>query len=340
MYLHAGAKYRDQRLDTNLCCFPRRWASVVTPTNSCFYSKYTGDLVQVAMAPRITPADRPIYDSLAIYLTSVSLVNGSQQAPLSEETMVEHVSLDSGSSLSHIPAAVAAKLYEALGAFDDSGVSGNGDVFVNCEHINSPATINFGFGDSENKAEIRVPLKEVVWTTKEFYGERRTVKGMSCLLGIKPSIQGAALLGDTFLRSAYLVYDLSNNVIALAQMNPDSTKETIVDFKETDTVLPGVKNVVSLLSVATTTTFYGGWKDIKSGTRVRMLTPTTTSGSRPEATGAGNNGGERPAVTTGAGATGTTSGAGSSSSSAATRSKIEHLMTGVVALLAVAAISL
>lgn len=283
-------------------------------------AKYTGELVQIAMAPRVTSADRPIYDSLAIYLTSINLANGTQGTALTPEGMVEHVSLDTGASLSHIPVEAATKLYDALGAFDDTKESGGetDDVWIDCSWLESSTTIDFGFSDGQNSAHIRVPIKEVVWTSTEFYGERRTVKGLSCMLGIKPSIQGASLLGDTFLRSAYVVYDLSNNVIALAPMNPNPTEEKIVDFKETDTILPGVKNVVTLVSVAETTTFWGGWRDVKSGTRVRNLTPaTTTTGSQPAGTDSGSHeAGNGAAATTGPGVSGTSTGAGATPTNA------------------------
>ena len=44
-----------------------------------------------------------------------------------------------------------------------------------------------------------------------------------CGLHLSPTRSKMAVLGDSFLRSAYVVYDLDNKVIALAQSNNTAT---------------------------------------------------------------------------------------------------------------------
>lgn len=245
--------------------------------------KYIGDLVQVPMAPRVSPQGDPVFDSLAIYLNHLKITNGTQTTNLTASALHEHVSLDSGSSLSYLPNDVAKTLFKALGAVDDTklthGPDASGGVFVNCSLKTSSLTIDYIFGDSETEAKIRVPISDIIYTSAEMLGEEYRYNTSSCVLGINPSISGMSLLGGTFLKSAYVVYDLSNNVMGLAQMNPDSTTEKIVDFKESDITIPGASKIASLVHPAETTTFYGGLENISSGTRIRMLSTTSTGTS-------------------------------------------------------------
>lgn len=63
-----------------------------------------------------------------------------------------------------------------------------------------------------------------------------------CVVDIDASTASYALLGDSFLRNAYVVYDLKNNEIALAQSKPtatDSNVEAIVSTIPSATKAPG-----------------------------------------------------------------------------------------------------
>ena len=62
------------------------------------------------------------------------------------------------------------------------------------------------------------------------------------------------MLGDTFLRSAYVVYDLSNNEISLAQTNFNATKSNVMEIQSGTAGVPdatGVANAISSLAVGT-----------------------------------------------------------------------------------------
>jgi hypothetical protein len=75
-----------------------------------------------------------------------------------------------------------------------------------------------------------------------------------CILGIGPAGNSVAVLGDTFLRSAYVVYDLANNEISLAQTNFNSTSENIQEIQKGTDGVPnatGVANAVSTAAVGT-----------------------------------------------------------------------------------------
>lgn len=51
-----------------------------------------------------------------------------------------------------------------------------------------------------------------------------------CVFGISPSDGTTAVLGDTFLRSAYLVYDLGNNEMSIGQTNFNATNSNVVEI--------------------------------------------------------------------------------------------------------------
>ena len=59
------------------------------------------------------------------------------------------------------------------------------------------------------------------------------------------------LLGDTFLRSAYVVYDMTHHQVGLAQANLNSTASTVVELSA---AAPGLPRVVGVAAQQTTFT--------------------------------------------------------------------------------------
>ncbi|KAI1435163.1 aspartic peptidase domain-containing protein [Xylaria sp. CBS 124048] len=112
------------------------------------------------------------------------------------------VILDSGSTLTLFPTRLADAIAANFGAntTDDSGL-----YRVDCRYTEQPGTVDFAF----KGVTIRVPYREVI-------REAETEVGSICYLGIGASEQ-FALLGDSMLRSAYVVFDQTNNAIHLAQ---------------------------------------------------------------------------------------------------------------------------
>lgn len=100
-----------------------------------------------------------------------------------------------------------------------------------------------------------------------------------CQLGIQPAGQLPTLFGDTFLRSAYVVYDLENNQIALAQTNFDAKGSNIVSFASKGAAIPSATEASNELAVSQTAT---------GNPRAGGATATGTGGSatyNPTATG-------------------------------------------------------
>ena len=179
-------------------------------------------------------ANGGVFSEFKITLTSLTL---------GDKTIVEDkalaVLLDSGSSLSYLPDTWVEKIYSEVGAVYENG---DGAAYVNCELANSPDTLDFTFSEPR----ISVEMNGLVINMVTPGGGRPTfTDGVeACLFGIVPAGAGSYVLGDTFLRSAYVVYDLDNDEISLAQTNFNATESDIKEIMGPGEV-PGATKVAS-----------------------------------------------------------------------------------------------
>ena len=136
------------------------------------------------------------------------------------------VLLDSGSSLSYLPDSLVQGLYSALSV---QYVPQAGAGFIPCALASSGNSLSFTF----TTPTIEVPLAELVIDPgTDSNGNEQTFSNgeKACIFGIAPSDGSTSVLGDTFIRSAYLVYDLANNEISMAQTNFNSTSSQILEI--------------------------------------------------------------------------------------------------------------
>jgi hypothetical protein len=133
------------------------------------------------------------------------------------------VLLDSGSSLTYLPDDLVMTIYNDVGATFDAT---QGAAYVPCALANMP---NMALTFTFSKPTISVGMDELVLELVTSSGRRPTFQDgrEACLFGIAPAGSGTNVLGDTFLRSAYVVYDLENNQISLAPTNFNATESTI-----------------------------------------------------------------------------------------------------------------
>ena len=76
----------------------------------------------------------------------------------------------------------------------------------------------------------------------------------ACALGIDAAQGRPVLFGDTFLRSAYVVYDLVNNRIGIAQSNFNAGSSNIVAFASSGAPIPSATTAQAGISVTQTAT--------------------------------------------------------------------------------------
>ncbi|ESZ94988.1 hypothetical protein SBOR_4608 [Sclerotinia borealis F-4128] len=144
------------------------------------------------------------------------------------------VLLDSGSSLTYLPDAMTEAIYEMVDAQYDSS---DGAAYVSCSLASNTSALNFTF----TSPTIQVTMDELVIPVTSTDGRQLTFTDgtPACLFGIAPAGDSTSVLGDTFIRSAYIVYDLANNEISLAQTNFNATSTSVVEITTGTTSVPG-----------------------------------------------------------------------------------------------------
>lgn len=131
--------------------------------------------------------------------------------------------LDSGATLTYVPDDTANIIYRVVGAQYSSR---QGLAFVPCSLANSTDTLSFNFSGKI----IMVAMSEMV-----FAGG--ISRNLDCTFGIVPQNSATSAitttritLGDSFIRNAYIVYDLANNQISLAQTNNKANTSNIMEI--------------------------------------------------------------------------------------------------------------
>jgi hypothetical protein len=273
--------------------------------------KYHGNLVQMPVIPTTLRNGSTVYYDFAVALTGFSMTGqAGNVTQFTNSAFQEAAILDSGTTITYLPDRIADEIVTLLNAYVDN----MGNVYVDCSILTqSPKmTLNYEFGGPTG-VNISVPISEVIFPlTGAFSTDGFTTPdlpfGSPCALGISGSGGQGNTLGDTFLRSAYVVYDLSNNLIAMAQTNFNSTTSSIVEFQASATSIPNVSGAA--MSVSGVTETATGPLGVGGKT-------TTTTGSSATTTGT-----VKTTTTSGAGnAGGSTTTAGSASTSATTSAK-------------------
>ncbi|PMD38664.1 acid protease, partial [Hyaloscypha variabilis F] len=160
--------------------------------------KYSGVLEKRPIIPYYQAPD--FYPRYWIYMTSlgVTVPGSNSSVPVTTPTINQAIFPDSGSTFCYLPPA----LFTGLLSFFPSAVNqGNNEYTVPCALRNQAGTIDFGFGGTI----IHVSYHEFFW-----------FDGAECWLAAVPSTE-FFLLGDSFMRSAYIVYDQDNANVLLAQ---------------------------------------------------------------------------------------------------------------------------
>lgn len=166
--------------------------------------KFSGKLASLPIATP-TAGDLQRY---AVSMTSLAYNSGSSSRTY-DDSAIDGVVLDTGSSLCELPAALVSDMAADVGATLDAQSSLY--VLEDCSTATSAKKLEFAF----NGITIAVPLSDFVLQS-----------GRECVLGVM-ALQAnsgiTALLGDTFLRNAYVVFDQTNMKISMAQYSACGT---------------------------------------------------------------------------------------------------------------------
>ncbi|RYP71052.1 hypothetical protein DL769_004765 [Monosporascus sp. CRB-8-3] len=157
-------------------------------------NKYAGSLRKVPTRP-----SDPHY---RVQLTGLSHAPPGAAAarPLAGVSLPVSAIVDSGTTLSHLPESVVAAL---AAGFPGAVPDGQGGYEVPCDYMRRDGSVAFEFGD---RARIDIRYADFVWNN-----------GGACYLGAwySPDV-GVWILGDTFLRGAYVAFDQDNEALYMA----------------------------------------------------------------------------------------------------------------------------
>jgi Eukaryotic aspartyl protease len=216
-------------------------------------AKYTGTLAIIDIH---TSTSLTTITEFFVALTSVSASSSSGTDQLTPNGYAVGVVLDSGTTLTYLPMDLATLIFNEVGAAYNATL---GIALVDCSLGNKNGTLDFGFG-GHSGPQVSVPMSELVNPIKLTNGNFLTDSNgkQVCRFGISAQAPGATnslLFGDTFLRSAYVVYDLENNQIGLAQAKLNTTDSSVVPFASKGATIPSatVAPIATASNAATTT---------------------------------------------------------------------------------------
>ncbi|EHK26120.1 uncharacterized protein TRIVIDRAFT_36107, partial [Trichoderma virens Gv29-8] len=171
--------------------------------------KFSGPLAKRPIIPAASSPDG--YTRYWVYMDGMSITKeDGSDLEIFDKPNGQPVLLDSGYTVSTLPGPLFEKI---LLAFPSARLeSSSGDYIVDCDIIDSPGRVNFKFGD----VVVDVEYKDFIWQQPDL--------GI-CKLGVSQDDQ-FPVLGDTFLRAAYVVFDWDNQNIHIAA-NEDCGTELI-----------------------------------------------------------------------------------------------------------------
>lgn len=213
-------------------------------------TKYTGQLSSIQVYPNSKRGNN--ITSFTVAFTSLSATSSTGTDTLTPAGYAEPVILDSGTTLTLLPDPIAALVFAELGATSDQQL---GVSLVPCSLANNTGTLNFGFA-GPGGPEIKIPMRELVLplTLKSGSVPFFNDGAQACQLGIQAAGNLPTLFGDTFLRSAYVVYDLDNARIGMAQTNfgAKASEPNIVEFPSRGAPIPSATSASASIQLSPT----------------------------------------------------------------------------------------
>ncbi|UNI15918.1 hypothetical protein JDV02_002402 [Purpureocillium takamizusanense] len=206
--------------------------------------KFIGKLATVPLVPGFKPGSG--VQAYAVRMSGLNIGDpgGDESNDQTRNALNVTVVLDSGSTLTFLPDGYAEPIWKRF----DVEIFQN-KAFIDCKHATSNDDIS---------VEISFPNKTIVVPIRELvvdFPQKNILKllglklGDPCIFGIQGTSfsnitdSKFGIIGDTVLRSAYVLYDAENKQIGIAQANIASNDSDIVDLKSGDSTIPNVTGV-------------------------------------------------------------------------------------------------
>ncbi|OTA96271.1 hypothetical protein M434DRAFT_128650 [Hypoxylon sp. CO27-5] len=169
--------------------------------------KYRGYLEPLEIYP-YPDQQLKLYDQVGYRVNMTSLAvtpPGQNETMITGSDFERNVLIDSGSTYTYLDASMIAIIANALHAYPDT----HGVYRVPCESRNLDGSVNFGFNFFN--IVIRVNYADFIVDFDSY-----------CALGVQPTDHSDStwVLGTSFIRAAYLVFDQQNDAVWIAQYLP------------------------------------------------------------------------------------------------------------------------
>ena len=213
------------------------------------------------------------YDTFTVALSGISFSSSGQEAPISIGSRALPVILDSGTTLTLLPDQVATQIFDGIGVLSTESY---GNV-IPCNTDVRDAKFSFQFGGRSGPT-IQVGLDEFITPLVLIDGSEAPSfdsGAKACSFGIMAAGNKPLLFGDTFMRSAYVVYDLENNQIGIAQTNFNTTES---DIQEIGSNVPSANTITGVTAQQTASMIRLGDATI-TGAAGGILTATGRTGT-------------------------------------------------------------
>lgn len=196
------------------------------------HSKYSGQLYTIPILNlyKSKGITTPLEFDVTVQGVGVSV--GTKQSTLTTSQMP--ALLDSGTTLTYLPYSLTQLIAGSIGAQYSSRL---GYYYMPCPSADNDTQIVFDFGGFN----IATNLTNYILSS----GSTGT-----CILGMIPQSDASAILGDMFLIHAYVVYDLENYEISMAQAKFNATSD---DIEVISSTVPGATPAPGYSSTWSTT---------------------------------------------------------------------------------------
>jgi hypothetical protein len=199
-------------------------------------AKFNGDLV---VLPLQSDVQTNIIDTFTVTFAGLEVDgNGGKQVYSSNST--SPTILDSGTSLTFIPDDIANAIIGGVGAVNDDEFG----PLVPCSLANTQGVFKFRFGNSNGPVISAKISQFVVPFPAGSPGPKFKSGDTSCQWGLLPAGENPNTLGDTFLRSAYVVYNIDGESVAIAETN-FNVKDTDIKQITASGSIPGASSTAS-----------------------------------------------------------------------------------------------
>ncbi|BFZ65378.1 hypothetical protein YB2330_006544 [Saitoella coloradoensis] len=193
--------------------------------------------------PMLVNPDSGRVERYEIMLTDLSLMVNGSTSDVANGSLPVAVLLDSGSQVSNLPSGIVDTVGTALG-LNSSDLAGDGNTtyMFPCSRFSEDSGDDtsdniLAFSFDNGTSYVNVPLHELIVPVTAPDGGILTnpdTGELYCQLGISytgdASYDNPSILGDTFMRSAYIAYDIDNFNIYVGQTVFNSTTSNITVF--------------------------------------------------------------------------------------------------------------